>query len=110
MNKLKFCGLVSAARCLGALPLILAIGAASSAALADEEPYEYIKTPGYDPAIYSTNTCSAMTSEASPLVSGTLALMDVFESALEARFRTSLEGGGTRLDSTKIKRFIIIFR
>ncbi len=42
-----------------------------SAVLADE-PYQFIKTPGYDPAVYSTNTCSILSSTATSLTTGTL--------------------------------------
>ena len=44
------------------------------------------------------------------LSSGMLALATVFESALEARCRTFLDGNGTRLDSTKFKGVVFLFK
>ena len=90
---------------------ILTIGAMifafSSATLADE-PYQYIKTPGYDPAIYSTSNCSAVASAAAPLTTGTQSL-PAEPSSLEARFRTWLESLGIRLKSTSFRYFVIKF-
>ena len=74
-----------------------------------DEPYQFIITPGYDPAVYSTNTCSIVSSTASPLTTGTLSLPAAEPSSLEARFRTWLESLGTALKSTKFRHFIINF-
>ncbi len=80
----------------------------ATAAFADE-PYQYIKTPGYDPFVYSTNTCSIEASSASSLATGTHALPAAEPSGFEARFRTWFESLGTRLKSTKFRHFIINF-
>ena len=79
-----------------------------SAVLADE-PYQFIITPGYDPAVYSTNTCSIVSSTATSLTTGTLSLPAAEPSSLEARFRTWLESLGTALKSTKFRHFKINF-
>ena len=88
-----------------ALAVVTAM-ALASAAFADD-PVPFIKTPGYDPAFYSTNTCSIVASAASSLKTGTLSLPAATPSAVEARYRTWLESPGTRLRSTKFRQTLI---
>jgi len=73
-----------------------------------DEPYEYIVTPGYNPVLYSTNTCSIVASSGSSLTTGTSSLPAAEPSGFDARFRTWLESLGTRLKSTEFRSFIII--
>ena len=80
----------------------------ATAAFADE-PYQYIKTPGYDPAIYSASNSSAVASSSTSLTTGTLSLPAAEPSSLEARFRTWLESVGTALKSTKFRSIVISF-
>ncbi len=82
--------------------------AMASAAFADE-PYQYIITPGYDLALYSTNTCSVVSSTATTLMTGTLSLPAAEPSSLEARFRTWLESIGIALKSTPYRHFCLSF-
>ena len=88
--------------------ILMMIGIVAMASTAWADTYQYIRTPGYDPVLYSTNTCSVMASTASPLTTGTLSL-PAEPSGLEARFRTWLESLGTRLKSTKFRHFVINF-
>ena len=80
----------------------------ASAAFTDE-PYQYIKTPGYDPAIYSASNSSAVASSSTSLTTGTQSLPAAEPSSLEARFRTWLESIGTALKSTKFRSIVISF-
>ena len=83
----------------------------ASAAFADDERQESnITTPGYDLALYSTNTCSVAASAGASLTTGTLSLPAAMPSSLEARFRTWLESLGTALKSTKFRHFMVNFR
>ena len=87
---------------------LIMVMASTSAAFADE-PYEYIKTPGYDPAIYSASNSSAFASSSTSLTTGTLSLPAAESSSLETRFRTWLESVGTALKSTKFRSIVISF-
>ena len=75
--------------------------------VASADDYQFIVTPGYDPVVESTNTCSIVASTASSLTTGALSLPAAETSSLEARFRTWLESLGTRLKSTKFRQTII---
>lgn len=74
---------------------------------ASADTYQFIITPGYDPVVASTNTCSVVASSASSLDTGTSSLPAAEPSSIEARFRTWLESLGTRLKSTKFRQTII---
>ena len=76
--------------------------------VASADDYQFIVTPGYDPAVASTNTCSIVASTASSLTTGALSRPAAEPSSLEARFRTWLESLGTNVDSTKFCGSVII--
>jgi len=86
-----------------------------SAALAGMLPmasfaeYQYILTPGYDPAAASIVDSSSRTSAASGLAIGRASASTV-SAPLELRFRTWLKSLGTSLRSDKIKSIMLIFR
>ena len=90
------------------LMLIIAATTLFAPLMVLSDTYQFIITPGYDPAVYSTNDCSIVSSTSSSLTTGTLSL-PAEPSSLEARFRTWLESLGTRLKSTKFRHFIINF-
>ncbi len=89
------CGVILAAMCV--------LSAVSAYA------YQYIVTEGYDPVLYSTNTCSRKVSAGLAIDTGTLSLR-ACPSMLDARFRTWRESDGKALKSTKFKSLRIIWK
>lgn len=73
------------------------------------EPYQYIITPGYDPAAASIVDSSSRPSSAAGLATG-VASASTASAPLEARFRTWLKSLGTSLRSDKIMGFMLIVR
>lgn len=89
--------------CMSVAALCIATGA-----FADE--YRFIITPGYDPALCSTNTCSVVSSASSHLTTGTSSLPAAEPSAIEARSRTWLESIAVGLKTTIAYGMQLIFR
>ena len=56
------------------LMLIIAATTLFAPLMVLSDTYQFIITPGYDPAVYSTNDCSIVSSTSSSLTTGTLSL------------------------------------
>ena len=74
-----------------------------------DDPYQYILTPDYDPAVASLAESSAASSEATGFSTGTVAARTA-AAPLEARFRTWLESVGIALRSDLLKGLLMIIR
>ncbi len=85
----------------------LVLMSAAHAAIADE--YQYILTPGYDPAAASVADSRSMLSGGELLETGTFSC-DSTRLSLEARFRTWLESLGIRINSRKMLGTFLLVR
>lgn len=77
--------------------------AMASLSLRADEPYQYIVTPGYDPAAASLVDSSSASSSAVGFTTGVLSAPAAEAVSLEARFRTWLESLGIALKSTRFR-------
>ena len=79
-----------------------------SAAFADS--YQFIITPGYDPAVASTNRCGIALSAVSSLATGRVPAPGVASSETSSRYRTLSESNTSSLNARKWRQFCIDFR
>ena len=87
---------------------VVAVMMLVSAALADS--YQFIITPGYDPAVASTNRCGIALSAVSSLATGRVPAPGVASSETSSRYRTLSESNTSSLNARKWRQFCIDFR
>ena len=81
---------------------------ASLAASADA--YQYIITPGYDPAVASTNGCGLAVSAASSIATGKVPAPGVTSGETTSRYRTLIASNASALNARKWRQWYIDFR
>ena len=79
-----------------------------SAASADT--YQFIITPGYDPAVASTNRCGLAVSAASSFATGALPAPGIASGETTSRYRTLTASNASALNARKWRQCYIDFR
>ena len=77
---------------------------------ASADAYQYIITPGYDPAVASTNGCGLAVSSASSIATGKVPAPGVASGETTSRYRTLTASNVSALNARKWRQCYIDFR
>ena len=90
--------------------LIICAAAVSVPLMSSAETYQYIITPGYDPAVASTNRCGLAVSAVSSVATGKVPAPGVASGETTSRYRTLTASNVSALNARKWRQCYIDFR